>query len=180
MSGYFNNLKYDGCSQVDQNRLNWGTQNYSLYLPSVMRPIDRVRPLGAGVFVDFYGPLNGRKIAQDSFLTGRGQPLSRCAGTEVNFLPEKLFSGNCDTNECCERTDLQSEYTKVKKGCNGISNTDTSSYSMFPGAFEKSHLGIGGPLRFFENTRILPEIISCPGPKSSYGIYNNSVPSLYV
>jgi len=116
--------------------------DYTLNLNSVYRQgAPPIMPLSVAGQPTFWGPLRGSLVTQESFLQGRGQTLAACPDSEVRWLPESLFPNQTAHNKLpeCQRTDLESAQTRVRRSCNGLDSTDASQYWMMPGAVEQGY-----------------------------------------
>jgi hypothetical protein len=184
----FGRLNYDACFEYDQDRLNAGYANYTTYLPAYWRANTcRVESLAVGVQPDFYGPVTALKTRQESFLQGRGQPESSCASCEVRYLPSELFpSCKCGATPCvcfpnCRRTDLQPAYTRLKRSCNDLSETDASVFQFFPENFQTGYVGFDAVVPQYHGRLIRerPGAAVC-GPLTSFGGYDSGVLAAYT
>ena len=155
MAGIYNRVGQDLCAVQYETALNDAVSNYQLDLKAEMRPQPKAQFLGLGTQPSFWGPLRGNRVTQESFLQGRGHVLSDCPDCGVYRLPNSLFPrvDSAEKKPACQRTDLQPEYTKQPRACNGLSELDTSCYTMFPGAFVPAYLGYNAVVRTNLQTR---------------------------
>jgi len=180
MAGYYDNVYNDKCFRDFQTSKNEGVYDYIINRKAVMRPdVEKCSAAGLGRTCDFYGPLSGKRVTQSSFLEGRGQTLSECPECDVRYLPASVFPEKRFEARACQNTDLQAEYTRLPKSCNGLQEVDISAYFAMPSNYQKGYKGLDSVNRDFwvqsrENTRdqyqavhITPE-----SSKQSYGSYD--------
>jgi hypothetical protein len=155
MSGYYDNVKYDLCSRQYESALNDAQSDHTFDVKAWTRATDVAPSLGAGISPDFYGAKRGNRVTQESFMQGRGHTLSDCADCGVIQLPAGVFPNNGKMRApACERTDLQGEYTKLPRSCNGLTELDTTGYTMFPMHFQTGFLGYDAVVDTVIQTRI--------------------------
>lgn len=185
MAGYYNTPRFDLCNKDFDNFSNQSINDYNLNLAAhyrVGKP--RPMPLSQGMQPSFWGPLRGVQITRDSFLQGRGQTLADCPDCDVRWLPESLFPavGTANAASQCQRTDIQSMYTRQPKSCNGLASTDTSEYWMMPSNWKKGYVGYNAVVDTNMQTRMpLPPPGTEPqngaesyGPcRQNYGTYGS-------
>lgn len=154
-SGYYDRSHDDLCYRDFQVHVDEGVMDYNLFLPAHMRMnVEKCHPLSQDKQCDFWGPLRGKRVTQDSFLSGRGQSLSDCPDCDVFYLPESIFPNKPDPGDFayeqqtgkimsarCQRTDLEPLYTRKPRSCNGLSETDISQYAFMPSAWQKGYTG---------------------------------------
>jgi hypothetical protein len=80
-----------------------------------------------------------KTIQQESWLQGRGQPLSKCGENEVIQLPNELFSGAKSTE--CHRADLQPFNSRDDGHDVAIQEMDQSRWNLFPDGYQKGYQG---------------------------------------
>jgi len=123
----YNTLKSDTCDKQYDDLVNEDTYLYNSFLPTVWRPDTVVvQPMMRGSQPDFYGPIAGRRVTQESYLRGYGNILSKCPDAGINYLPPDLFNDQTlalGTNVCTQ-TLLEPTYVQYKKSCDSISNAD--------------------------------------------------------
>lgn len=144
MSGYHNSLRFDDCNKVSDMYQSDSQNDYTLNVAANYHTsADRPFPLSQGGQPDFWGPLRGIKVTQESFLQGRGQTLADCPDCDVRWLPESVFptATQHSAPRSCQRTDLQPLFTRVPKVCNGLDETDISAYWMMPSAYQVGYAG---------------------------------------
>lgn len=186
MSGFYNSLRFDTCNNDQQAYVDSAISDYNLNLAAYWRPQEGVPALTAvGVSPSFFGPIRGALTTQESFLQGRGQSLSACAQCEVRYLPESLFTPpptSATPTVKCFRTDLEPQYTKYKKSCNGLQDMDTSILWMMPGAYQKGYSGpnngVGGNLQTRmgmtdPNLQVMAEAQGGGPCRANYGTYGS-------
>jgi hypothetical protein len=160
MAGYHDNLQNDLCNRQFEDNMNSNINNYYLNYKFVMRDSNnnKCQPLGVTNRCDFYGPLNSKKIKQDSYITGRGHILSDCPDCDVRHLPQSLFQ---DVQYSNKSTELDPLYTRVPKSCNGLSEITTYAFSQMPGAYEHGYNGYNSVVDTNIQTRMSPYNLKC-------------------
>ena len=159
MSGYYDKWSLDSGYERGRDIIDEGSYDYTLYRGAVMRQNLTQAPfMTPAQNVDFYGPLAGNRVTKESFLQGRGQTLSRSPDNEVTYLPESLFNQPPIKSQC-DRVDLQPMFTRVKPTCNGLRETNITSYAFSPGAFEKGYLGYNNVVYSNLQTRVGPDYL---------------------
>lgn len=158
MSGYYDRVTMDSSYELARDMIDNRQYDYTLYRGAVMRQNRTEAPfMTPAQNVDFYGPLTGSRVTQESFIMGRAATASRNPDSEVNYLPESLFPAH-QVKSTCDRIDLQPMFTRLKPSCNGLRQTDSSAYAMFPGAWEKGYLGYNSVVYNNLQSRIPPAI----------------------
>ena len=109
MAGFYNNLKFDSCSNDFDTYRAQAASDYWMNLNAVYRQGQPpIMPLSVATQPTTWGPLRGSLVTQESFLQGRGQTLADCPDCDVRWLPESLFSQESGTAlPQCQRTDLE-------------------------------------------------------------------------
>jgi hypothetical protein len=139
MSGYNDNILNDLEYQDSVNAANDKIYQYNMNKNSVMYG-NGCSLSSLGNQCDFYGPIDAKKINQDSFITGRGQLLSSSPYYDVRHLPKSLFE-NSYSGPSSNQTNLQPMYTKISKSCNGLSETDIFRFSQLPSNYQRGYTG---------------------------------------
>lgn len=181
MAGYHNSLKFDLSSRESDAYVSQQQNDYVMNLAAAYRVgKPRPMPLSVGSQPDFWGPLRGNKVTQDSFLSGRGQPLSKGPECDVRWMPESIFPmSSGESTDQCQRTDLEPMQTRLPKSCNGLSSTDTTAYWMMPSAWQKGYTGFRAVVDTNMQTRQPPPIGARDGGESygacakNYGSYSS-------
>jgi len=128
-------LNDDDCAQHAQESMQKGTHDYVMNLSYWMRG-KRCYPGGVGQVCTTYGPLDnttyGRQVTRDSYLSGRGQPLSKCPKDQVRHLPEELFESVESTHGSIMKSHDLTPSNRTPKSCSSISETDTTVYAFMP------------------------------------------------
>lgn len=173
MSGYYDNIFYDSSNELYRDNLQAQTTNYVMNKSYWMRDTKQVPLLGPVQNVDFYGPLVGRRVTQESFLQGRGGTLSKNPACEIVMLPEKLFPNTPYRPPSCERVDLQPLMPRVKPTCNGLRETDMFPFYQMPENFKPGYLGMKTVVDTNLPTRMPPltNPNSIPACAESYASY---------
>jgi hypothetical protein len=178
MSGYNDLYNYDSCYIGNQNTINDGSSQYYLNHKAVMPPQVAHAPLlSRGSTADFWGPASTSVIHKDSYLTGRGQPLSKCPSTEVRFLPDVLFPSASTATPSCYKSSLEPIFDSQPRSCQSVTEVDLSAYHMFPGRFQPKFVSINDVAASFLPTRmaVLQDSTPCnSGPRTSYGSYEGN------
>jgi len=104
-------------------------------------------PDGRGVQCSFFGPLDNTtdgtaNVTKDSYLTGRGQPLSGCPECQVRWLPRELF----DTVPRWQHDDWGSLTPDMRSAdvCDSVTEQDATAYALMPRGFQDSFTLIFG------------------------------------
>lgn len=104
-------------------------------------------PEGRGVQCSMFGPFDNstdgtRNVTKDSYLRGRGQPLSGCAECQVRWLPEELF----ETVPAWENDDWGSLTQDMRSAdvCDSVAEKDATQYALMPRGFQDSFTLIFG------------------------------------
>jgi len=190
MAGYYNSLKFDSCNNDFQAYNYQRINDYQMDLAANYRVGQPpVFPLQVGVQPTFWGPLRGSLVTQESFMQGRGQTLAECPDCDVIWLPESLFPAQTQHSAAreCQRSDLEPEYTRMKKSCNGLEETDTTPYTMLPGAWQVGYSGPDSGIGSNMQTRMAPydsaglmgngsEYYGCKANYGSFGSGRNLQP----
>lgn len=176
MAGYYNNIKNDLGYRLFIDKTNDYIINYNLNHNAVMRGknSNKCQNLGTGKQCHFYGPLVGKRILQDSFITGRGQVLSECPDCGVNYLPKSLFPDKVlGSKSTCQRTDIDPLYTKVPRSCNGLTETNILQYSQMPSNWKKGYYGYDAVINTNMQSRMpsMCETYNNPN-RQNYGNYS--------
>ena len=117
-------MRSDPCSiqtsaSDDEKRANW-----NFFLPSY-----RKKPCeGSGYHLcDTTSRFGPRKVAQESFLQGRGQVTGSrgCFASGLRFLPKDVFPEDQKPKGCHDMT-LYARSTQTKKSCGSLSEIDMS------------------------------------------------------
>lgn len=133
--------------------------------------------LGLGVTPSSYGAMDVQRVTQDSAITGRMQPLSRCPEGQVRYLPPSLFPLSSPPTPSCVRTDLQADGTRVKKSCQPLAEVDVSIYGV-PGPYQMGFQGapsiLGSQIHSKIDTATEPLGYRVGGILKNYGSYTSS------
>lgn len=159
MSGYHSRFDSDPNYIESQEELSSRQNNYVMYHPAVMRGDNnhKVPFLTQASNIDFYGPLTSKRIHQESFLQGRGHTLSKSPGNQVTYLPESVFQKNLGlARDPKDRIDMLPLFTRVKPTCNGMRESDTSVFSLFPGKWQGDYSGVNSVNSTLLQTRMGP------------------------
>lgn len=186
MSGYQDNIQNDLCNREFMDKLNDVQSNYAMNVKAVMRdvPGGKCSSLSRTSTCSFYGPLNGKKVTQESFLQGRGQVLNDCPTCDVNYLPEALFSGGtaAASTPTCFRTDMEPVYDRIPRSCNGLTETDITRFAFMPSAYQVGYSGYNSVVDTHIQTRDAAYSACAAGVcnggesygcKSNYGSYGS-------
>ena len=159
MAGFYNSLKFDSCVNDQQTMQYQKINDYQMDLTANYRTGQRpAYPLAHASNPTFWGPLTGSLVTQESFLQGRGQTLANCPDCDVIWLPESLFPTQTQHTQprSCQATDLEPLYTRMKRSCNSVSETDMTEYWMMPGAFQAGYSGPDSGIGSNLQTRMAP------------------------
>lgn len=141
MAGIYTRSSMDSCWEKFEDDVDRKIYDYNLDRDAVMRENRTSAPfLSTGRQPDFYGPLVGSRVTQESFLQGRGHCLNKCPDCEVTYLPSSLFP-NKKVHSACDRVDLDGLYTRLPRSCNGLSETQIYPYFQMPSAWQKGYNG---------------------------------------
>ena len=162
-----------------QNVIDNGSSQYYLNHNAVMPPQVMHAPLlTRGSTADFWGPANTSVIHKDSYITGRGQPLSKCPSTEVRYLPESAFPAASTASPGCYKSALEPIFDNQPRSCQSVTEVDLSAYHMFPGRFQPKYVSINDVAASFLPTRmaILQDSTPCNSmPRTAnYGSYSGN------
>lgn len=147
MAGFMDMTRYDTCYQDYQAFQDNNYYDRHMDLNTVIRPnVDPLKLSSSGVYPTTFGPIRGKLVTQESVLTKQlGQSKSDCPGCDVNYLPDSLFpaadASSSSSKQKCQITDLEPLYTKERKSCNGLEETDTSRTWMLPGEYQSGYSG---------------------------------------
>jgi len=106
----------------------------------------RCYPGGRGVQCSTFGPLDndtdGPNVTRDSYLRGRGQPLSGCPECQVRWLPPALFQ----TVPTWEEDDFGSLTPGMRSAntCDSVAEQDATQYALMPRGFQDSFTPVIG------------------------------------
>lgn len=132
-TNYETQMRSDPCSIQTQASDNEKTSNYFLWLPQYKkRPCE-----GSGYHLcDNSSRFGPRKVAQESFLQGRGQVTGPqgCFASGLRFLPKDEFPESKPRG--CHDMTLFARNTQVRKSCGSVSEIDmTMRLRPLPGSF---------------------------------------------
>jgi hypothetical protein len=165
-SDYETQMKSDPCSIQTTASDDEKTSNYYLWLPQY-----RQKPCeGSGYHLcDTTSRFGPRKVAQESFLQGRGQvtgPRS-CFASGLRFLPQDEFPEDPKPQGCHDMT-LFARSTQVRKSCGSVSEVDMGQrLRPLPG----SYTGAFTPF-ILESSSLVPNVTDqfVPGNEGRKGV----------
>jgi hypothetical protein len=164
-----NQVKYDSCVERGDNETNRATSDYIMNVKAVTRSdVSPTAAFGLAQGRDFYGAFDASRAKKESFLQGRGQPVSNCAECEVITLPESLFPTTFEETRpagSCINMDLERMMTSSNKSANSLSEAEVWEYTSLPGAYQKGYTGYNSVV----NTNMQTRMMSLAPPKSSCG-----------
>jgi len=180
MAGFYaDSYSFDSCYQKNQEVIDNGRDNYMLDYMQAMPPgINKAFLNARGSTPSFWGPANGPVVNRDSYMSGRAQPLSKCPEYDVirNYgqdltsnalLPPK--NGFSQTG--CFNSDLEPAFDHTLRSCQSVTETDISSYTLFPGVYQTGYTSFDTLANIFTQTR-LPMDLGVPCNGKSYGSYD--------
>jgi hypothetical protein len=95
-----------------------------------------------GRYCSSYGPLAGKLVTRDSYLTGRGQALSNCPECEVRWLPEQLFAGDSPMSKISSQDSMPLTLTRLPKSCSNVADIDVTQYAFMPAQYQDQAVGL--------------------------------------
>ncbi len=132
---YETRMKSDPCSIQTTASDDEKTSNYYLWLaPYRKKPCEG----SAYALCDNSSRFGPRKVAQESFLQGRGQVTGPrgCFASGLRFLPKEEFPDDPQPKGCHDMT-LFPRSTQVKKSCGSVSEVDMAArIRPLPGQYE--------------------------------------------
>lgn len=140
-------LHDDAEARAYSDSLQLGGADYHMNRAYWMRDSQkRCYPDGRGVMCSTYGPFDnttsGANVTKDSYLRGRGQPLSGCGGCQVRWLPEKLFGDEAELfNEGWGELTQDMRSADV---CDSVAEQDATQYALMPRGFQDNFTLIFG------------------------------------
>jgi len=135
-------LHDDANARVYQDSIQLGGADYNMKRSYWMREQQKkCYPDGRGVMCSMYGPFTGDLVTRDSYLNGRGQPLSGCGGCQVRWLPEELFDSSDVINDSWGELTQDMRSADV---CDSIAEQDATQYSLMPRGFQDNFTLIFG------------------------------------
>ena len=81
-------------------------------------------------------------VTRDSWLSGRGQPLSNAPESEVRWLPEDLFGPNSSNNAPSVHENPRQTHTRQPRSCASVTNIDVGQFSLMPRVTEDNFSGL--------------------------------------
>lgn len=141
MAGFHNNAQNDSCYIAFQEKVNESVVDRQLNVAAVMRSSGKCNAAGNAP-CDFYAPLRGRKVTQESYMQGRGQILSDCPDGDAIALPAALFPSHpkLQPNQQYD-VSMQPTNTRWPKSCNSVSESNMSVFRGMPGAYQRGYQG---------------------------------------
>jgi hypothetical protein len=178
MAGYHDDISFDPSHEMQWDSQQQKYRNYFMNKKNFTR--EKLPTFASAQFnIDYFGPIQGKKVTQESLLQGRGKALSNDPSCEVTVLPASMFPNPGPFQPSCENVDLQPIQPRVKPSCNGIRETDIYVYSQMPGAWQSNgYLGYKLPVEGLDinlPTRLKPLInpYNLPRCATSYASYGN-------
>jgi hypothetical protein len=127
-------MKSDPCSLQQTARDDEKTSNYILWLPNYKRKQCESSAYSQCDATSRFGP---QKVAQESFLQGRGQVTGPrgCFASGLRFLPKDVFPTDAGEPQCHDMS-LYPRQTASKKSCGSVSEVDmTARLRPLPGEY---------------------------------------------
>ena len=118
-------MKSDPCSLQQTARDDEKSSNYVLWLPTYKRTKCESSAYAQCDGSSRFGP---KKVAQESFLQGRGQVTGPrgCFASGLRFIPKDVFPEDKPSAQCHDMS-LYPRQTASKKSCGSVSEVDMSA-----------------------------------------------------
>jgi hypothetical protein len=171
-SDFETTMRSDPCSIQTQASDDEKTSNYQFYRPKYLsRPSEGSGYITADTGATRFGP---KKVAQESFLQGRGQVTGPrgCFASGMKFLPEDLFEEAPPKKGCHDMT-LYSRSTQTKKSCGSLSEIDMSvRLRPLPGQYAGAFIP-----NIMSNESLVPNVTDTIGGAGGVTLSNKKYPS---
>lgn len=148
MSGTQTVLRSDSCNRRYDEGVNDAIYERTMDVRAHMRPDVSQCPQSLGAFCSFSGPLNTKKVHQESFLTyGLGADSSDCPGAGYRSIPEGTFSEpdqrSLDAQKC-QRTDMMPLFTRERPSAGSQPNIRESTFvhNLLPQNYQVGYAGL--------------------------------------